>query len=82
MSRVPVNPELFRLARERAGVVQKDQTAKFKRLHNWEDGHSSPTLEQRETLFHTRHVLDGLFFFQNHRRTQYPFRTLVPSPGT
>lgn len=37
MTRVPVNPDLLRWARERAGMTQADLASKFK-LSEWESG--------------------------------------------
>lgn len=35
MIRAPVNPELLRWARERAGLMQQDLVVKFKKLPGW-----------------------------------------------
>ena len=50
MIRAPVNPELLRWARERAGIAQEDLTAKFRKLPQWEDGQTQPTLKQADAF--------------------------------
>ena len=90
MIRVPVNPELLRWARERAGVAQEELLAKFKRLPEWEDGRTSPTLKQAEAFARALHVPVGYLFLSKPPEEVLPipdFRTFAgqeitrPSPN-
>ena len=90
MIRVPVNPELLRWARERAGVAQEELLAKFKRLPEWEDGRTRPTLKQAEAFARALHVPVGYLFLSNPPEEALPipdFRTFAghvvtrPSPN-
>ena len=62
MIRASVNPELLRWARDRAGVAQEDLTAKFKKLPEWEDGLTQPTLKQAEAFARAVHAPVGYLF--------------------
>ncbi len=62
MTRVPINPELLRWARERSGIAQEDLAAKFKKLPEWESGEMSPTLKQVEAFARAVHVPVGYLF--------------------
>lgn len=90
MIRAPVNPELLRWARERAGVAQEDLTAKFRKLPEWEDGQTRPTLKQAEAFARALHVPVGYLFLSEPPEEALPiadFRTLAghgftrPSPN-
>ena len=90
MIRVPVNPELLRWARERAGVAQEELLAKFKKLPEWEDGRTRPTLKQAEAFARALHVPVGYLFLSNPPEEALPipdFRTFSghvvtrPSPN-
>ena len=90
MIRVPVNPELLRWARERTGATQEDLTAKFKKLPEWEDGQTQPTLKQAEAFARVLHVPIGYLFLSEppEEAISIPdFRTLTddaitrPSPN-
>lgn len=90
MIRVPVNPELLRWALERAGVAQEELLAKFKRLPEWEDGRTSPTLKQAEAFARALHVPVGYLFLSKPPEEVLPipdFRTFAgqeitrPSPN-
>ena len=62
MTRVPVNPELLRWARERSGLAQDDLATKFRKLPEWEDGETQPALKQVEALARAVHVPVGYLF--------------------
>ncbi|MCY4236983.1 MAG: ImmA/IrrE family metallo-endopeptidase [Rhodospirillaceae bacterium] len=90
MTRVPVNPVLLRWARERAGIAQKDLVAKFKKLPEWEDGKTQPTLKQAEAFASTVHAPIGYLFLSEPPEEAVPipdFRTFAghavtrPSPN-
>lgn len=90
MIRVPVNPELLRWARERAGVAQEELLAKFNRLPEWESGRTRPTLKQAESFARALHVPIGYLFLSNPPEEALPipdFRTFAghvvarPSPN-
>ena len=74
MIRAPVNPEILRWARERAGFTQEDLTAKFKKLPEWEDGEIQPTLKQVEAFARAVHAPVGFLFFSE------PLEEAVPIP--
>ena len=90
MIRVPVNPELLRWARERAGVPQEKLAAKFKKLPQWENGETRPTLKQLEAFARAVHVPFGYLFLSEPPEEAIPipdFRTFAgrvvtrPSPN-
>ena len=90
MIRVPVNPELLRWARERAGVAQEDLAAKFRKLPEWEGGQTRPTLKQAEAFARALHVPVGYLFLSEPPEEAIPipdFRTFAghevtrPSPN-
>ena len=60
--RAPVEPELIRWARERAGMKQSELVSKFKKLPEWERGVISPTLRQLEEFASKVHVPLGYLF--------------------
>ena len=89
MSRVPVNTELLRWARVRAGLTQDDLIGKFKKLPEWESGSTRPTLKQVETLARAVRVPVGYLFLTQPPEESIPipdFRTFAghavtrPSP--
>ena len=90
MIRAPVNPGLLRWARERAGVAQEDLTARFRRLPEWEDGQTQPTLKQAEAFARAVHAPVGCLFLSEPPEETVPipdFRTFAghavtrPSPN-
>ena len=90
MIRAPVNPELLRWARERARVAQEDLTAKFRKLPEWEDGQTQPTLKQAEAFARAVHAPVGYLFLSEPPEESVPipdFRTFAgyavtrPSPN-
>ena len=79
MIRVPVNPELLRWARERAGIAQEDLAGKFKKLPEWESGELQPTLKQLEAFARAVHVPFGYLFLREPPDESLPiadFRTI------
>ncbi len=92
MTRVSVNPDLLRWARERAGVTQQDLAVKvnFKKLPLWESGQEQPTLKQVEAFARTVHAPVGYLFLSEPPEEAVPipdFRTFAghavtrPSPN-
>ena len=62
MIRVPVSPGILRWARKRSGVAYETLTAKFKKLPEWEEGKTDPTLRQLEAFARAVHVPVGYLF--------------------
>ena len=60
--RVNVKPELFRLARERAGIHVDALVKRFPRYLEWECGEKQPTLKQLEKLARVTHAPIGSCF--------------------
>jgi len=90
MIRVAINPKLLRWARERAGLAQDDLISKFKKLADWENGETQPTLKQVEAFAHAVHVPVGYLFLTEPPEEAVPipdFRTFAgqavarPSPN-
>lgn len=90
MTRVAVNPELLRWARERSGFAQEHLAGKFKKLSEWEDGETQPTLKQVEAFARAVHVPVGYLFLTKPPEEPVPipdFRTFAgqgvtrPSPN-
>ena len=90
MIRAPVNPELLRWGRERAGIAQEDLAVKFKKLPEWEDGRTQPTLKQAEAFARAVHAPVGYLFLSEPPEEAVPipdFRTFAghgvtrPSPN-
>ena len=85
MTRVPVNPELLRWARKRSGLAPEDLATKFKRLPEWEDGETHPTLKQIEAFARAVHVPVGYLFLAEPPEEAVPvpdFRTFAGQPVT
>lgn len=83
MTRVAVNPDLLRWASARAGLVQKNLTAKFKKLPEWESGRIQPTLKQAEDFARAVHVPVGYLFLTEPPEESLPipdFRTFAGQP--
>ena len=74
MIRAPVNPEILRWARERAGISQENLATKFKKLPEWEDGKIQPTLKQVEAFARAVHAPIGFLFLPE------PLEEAVPIP--
>ena len=90
MTRVSVNPEILRWARERAGVAQEDLTEEFRKLPEWESGDIQPTLRQVEAFARAVHAPVGYLFLSEPPEEAVPipdFRTFAghavtrPSPN-
>lgn len=62
MTRVAVSPDLFRWARDRAGLDHVDLTARFPKFDAWEAGEVQPTLRQLEGFARATHAPVGYFF--------------------
>ena len=62
MIRAPVQPELLRWARERAGLEMETLTRRFPRYQEWENGAAQPTLRQVEDLAKATQAAVGYFF--------------------
>ena len=62
MTRVPESPELLRWARERPGLAQDDLATKVRKLSEWEEGETRPTLKQVEAFARAVHVPVGDMF--------------------
>ena len=85
MTRVPVNPELLRWARERSGLAPEDLATKVKRLPEWEAGETYPTLKQIEAFARAVHVPVGYLFLAEPPEELVPipdFRTFAGQPVT
>ncbi len=90
MTRVPVNPELLRWARERSGISHDSLLERFALLPEWEGGRSLPTVKQLQAFARAVHVSFGCFFFKEPPDESVPipdFRTVAskelrrPSPN-
>ena len=90
MTRVSVNTELLRWARERAEMTQDDLTGRFRKLPEWESGSTQPTLKQIEAFACAVHVPVGYLFLTQPPEEPIPipdFRTFAgqtvtrPSPN-
>lgn len=60
---MPINPDVLKWARERAGVSIDDATKKFAKFQAWEAGDQSPTYAQLEQLADTLKLPIAAFFF-------------------
>ncbi len=72
--RVDVRPELFRWARERAGVELEALVKRFPKYREWESGEKQPTFKQLEQLANVTHAPVGSFFLSQ------PLQEPVPIP--
>ena len=80
MDRVMVAPELFRWARERAGLAPGALAGRFPHLGAWERGETQPTLKQLEGFAKATHTPVGYFFLPEPPVERVPipdFRTMV-----
>ena len=91
-TKAPINPEILVWARERAGFTQEELMAKprFKKLKEWENGQTKPTLKQVKAIASAIYVPVGYLFFSNPPEEPLPipdFRTFAgkavkqPSPN-
>ncbi len=88
MTRVAVNPDLLRWARERARMDAIELEARFPKLAHWERREISPTLKQLEAYARAMHVPIGYLFLPERPEETLPipdFRTMagraVPQPS-
>lgn len=90
MTRVNVQGEMLRWARERAGLSTAVLESKFPRLEQWESGEVLPTLKQLEAYANTTHAPVGYLFLDEPPIEPLPipdFRTMAgrqvmrPSPN-
>ena len=90
MIRVPVNPDILRWACERSGIAYEDLVTRFKKLPEWEDEETQPTLKQVEAFARAVHVPVGYLFLSEPPEETIPipdFRTFTsrgvrrPSPN-
>ncbi len=72
--RVDVRPELFRWARERAGIEPEALVKRFPKYREWESGEKQPTFKQLEQLANVTHAPVGSFFLSQ------PLQEPVPIP--
>ncbi len=72
--RVDVKPELFRWARERAGIDSDALVKRFPKYREWESGEKQPTFKQLEKLAKVTHAPIGSFFLSE------PLHEPVPLP--
>ena len=75
MNRVPVEPELLRWARERAGYRADALAGRFPKLQDWERGEVKPTLKQLEAFAKATRTPVGFFFLAD------PPVERMPIPG-
>ena len=89
MNRVPVQPDLLRWARERAGYSIDMLAVRFPKLKEWEQGSVRPTFKQLEAFAKTTHTPVGFLFLAEPPVERVPipdFRTVAnvhlshPSP--
>ncbi len=90
MIRVPVQPDLLRWARERAGRSREDLARRFPKIEAWERGEVQPTFRQLEGFAKATHAPIGYLFLAEPPVESVPipdFRTGVeaqlgrPSPN-
>lgn len=62
MTRVAIQPEMFRWARDRARMDNLALMVRFPRLEAWEAGEAQPTLRQLEDYARATHAPVGYFF--------------------
>ena len=61
--KIPINPEVLKWARERAGYTHEDLSNQFKKIKDWEEGLSMPTYRQLESLSDKLKCPVAVFFF-------------------
>ncbi|MEW5992907.1 MAG: ImmA/IrrE family metallo-endopeptidase [Candidatus Zixiibacteriota bacterium] len=90
MTRVAVNPEMLRWARERARMATFELEARFPKLGQWESRELQPTLKQLERYARATHAPLGYLFLPAPPQEALPipdFRTMAgrtitrPSPN-
>ena len=90
MTRVTIRPEIFRWARNRAGLHESDLRKRFPKLKEWETGVCQPTFKQLEGYAKATHTPIGFLFLATPPEEPIPipdFRTMSnrtmtrPSPN-
>jgi len=90
MTRVAVNPDLFRWARERSRIDTLALVSRFPKLPAWENAEAQPTLKQLESYARATHAPIGFFFLPAPPQESLPIpdfrnvagRTVIrPSPN-
>lgn len=84
-SRVEVQPQMFRWARDRARLGLPDLVKRFPRLAEWEAGRTAPTLRQLEAYAAATHAPFGYFLLAQPPVEPMPipdFRTVRDRPVT
>lgn len=80
MTRVAIQPEMFRWARDRARLDNLALMVRFPRLEAWEAGETQPTLRQLEDYAKATHAPVGYFFLPEPPAEPLPipdFRTVA-----
>lgn len=83
MTRIPINPEMLRWARERADVGVEELVKRFPKYTDWEHGSVQPTMKQLEKFSNVTHAPFGYFFFSEPPQYSFPisdFRTVGNAP--
>jgi len=83
VTRVAVNPDLLRWARERARMEPLELEGRFPKLHDWESAEAQPTLKQLESYARVTHAPIGYFFLPEPPQEPLPipdFRTIAGRP--
>ena len=83
MTRVAIQPEMFRWARDRARLDSLALAARFPKLEAWEAGEAQPTLRQLEDFARATHAPVGYFFLSEPPAEPLPipdFRTVANRP--
>jgi Zn-dependent peptidase ImmA (M78 family) len=83
MTRVAVNPDLFRWARKRSRIEPLVLVARFPQLPAWENAQAQPTLKQLESYARATHAPIGFFFLPEPPQEPLPipdFRTVAGRP--
>ena len=83
MTRVAVNPQLMRWARERSRIEPLVLMARFPQLPAWENAEVQPTLKQLESYARATYAPIGFFFLPEPPQEPLPipdFRTIAGRP--
>lgn len=78
MTRVPVQPNMLKWARERVDLTPDDLRKSFPKIDEWEEGRTLPTLKQLEEFAKKTWTPFGYFFLKNPPEEKLPipdFRT-------
>lgn len=83
MTRVPVNIDMLRWARQRTGQDLRDLAPRFPQLPKWERGEKQPTFKQLEAFAKATHTPFGYLFLREPPEERLPipdFRTVKRRP--